>query len=221
MDDIKSHLKDISEIRSLMEQSTKFISLSGLSGISAGLIALLGVVAAFFFIDGLTVIQSVPEYASWEGYWAVSGMSDYDFWFLLLDGFVILALALGFSSLFSIRMAKKRGLPVWNKSGWHMLSNLMIPLIAGGFFVLIQLYHGSAKYVGATTLIFYGLALLNAGKYTLKEIRYLGLMQIILGLIAAIWVEGVIPIWAFGFGILHIVYGIIMYFKYEREGDSG
>jgi hypothetical protein len=65
-------------------------------------------------------------------------------------------------------------------------------------------------------LIFYGLALLNASKYTLKEIRYLGMSEICLGLIASAWVQFGIVFWGIGFGMLHIIYGTFMYFKYEK-----
>ena len=66
-------------------------------------------------------------------------------------------------------------------------------------------------------LIFYGLALINSSKYTFFEIRYLGIAEIVLGLIASVFVSSGLILWAAGFGLLHIIYGIIMYYKYERK----
>ena len=70
--------------------------------------------------------------------------------------------------------------------------------------------------VAPTTLLFYGLALYNAGKYTLDEIRYLGVSEIILGLLGCIFIGYGLMFWALGFGVLHIVYGFMMWWKYER-----
>ena len=102
-----------------------------------------------------------------------------------------------------------------------MIWNMMVPLAAGGIFCFIQVWKGSVIWISSTTLIFYGMALLNASKFTLKEIRWLGISEIVLGLICAAWVGAGLLCWAIGFGILHILYGIIMYFKYEREGNPG
>ena len=98
-----------------------------------------------------------------------------------------------------------------------LLINLFVPLVVGGIFVLILIWHGAAFIISATTLIFYGLALINASKYTVHDIRYLGISQVIIGLIAAIDVGNGIIYWALGFGLMHIIYGSIMYYKYERK----
>ncbi|MGE5429024.1 MAG: hypothetical protein ACM3O8_14110, partial [Methylococcaceae bacterium] len=65
-------------------------------------------------------------------------------------------------------------------------------------------------------LIFYGLALVNAGKFTLSEVHYLGITEIVLGLMAAVFINWGLLFWALGFGVMHIVYGMMMYYKYER-----
>jgi hypothetical protein len=59
--------------------------------------------------------------------------------------------------------------------------------------------------------------LINASKYTFNDIRYLGFCEIILGLGAAVYVGYGLYFWALGFGILHIIYGAMMYYKYERK----
>ena len=98
-----------------------------------------------------------------------------------------------------------------------MLFNFMIPLITGGIFSLTLLSQGFYGFVAPATLIFYGLALVNGGKHTLNDIKYLGLSEIAVGLVALYFVGYGLLFWAFGFGILHIIYGTVMYFKYDRN----
>ena len=114
------------------------------------------------------------------------------------------------------RSAKKNGQTIWDATAKRMLINLMIPLVTGGFFCMILLMHGLIGLVAPVTLIFYGLALINGSKYTLDDIRYLGICEIILGLLASIFIGYGLLFWAIGFGVLHIVYGMLMYNKYER-----
>ena len=92
----------------------------------------------------------------------------------------------------------------------------MIPLITGGLFCLALLYHGLAGLVAPATLVFYGLALVNASKYTLHDIRNVGYCEIVLGLASLFFLGYGLEVWVIGFGILHIIYGSLMYWKYER-----
>ena len=137
--------------------------------------------------------------------------------FFALDALLVLGLSLGVGFFFTQRKAKKAGLKVWDKTAKLMLVNLFIPLLAGGAFCLIMLHHGVVPFVAPATLVFYGLALLNASKYTFNDIRYLGISEIVLGLIALYFIDYGLLFWAIGFGVLHIIYGTAMYFKYERE----
>jgi hypothetical protein len=198
MDKIDDHLKDLSEIRSMMEKSSKFLSLSGLSGISAGLVALAG----SFFI--LQKFREVKEYGVTEGL---------PVYFISLSVIVLFA-ALALAVFFTIRNAKKKNLPVWTVTTKYLLASLFIPLAAGGLFSLVLWYRGIPELIFSSTLIFYGLALLNASRFVMNEIRYLGITEIILGLIAGMTYGFVF--WVVGFSIMHIVYGIYTYFKYEK-----
>jgi len=198
MDKIDDHLKDLYEIRSMMEKSAKFLSLSGLSGISAGIIALIG----SFFV--LQKFREVKETGVTEGLPI----------FYISLACIVLVLALGSAIYFTTRNAKKKNLPVWTIAAKYLLMSLFVPLAAGGFFSFILWYRGVPELIFSATLLFYGLALLNASRYVMNEIRYLGLIEIILGLIAGIS-YGLI-IWTIGFGVMHIIYGIYMYLKYEK-----
>jgi hypothetical protein len=197
---IEDRLKDISDIRSMMEQSSKFLSLSGLSGISAGIVGIAAAVIALNFSSAAGKESS-----------GSNGVVLF-----LIGSVLTLIAALSLAAYFSLRMARKKELPVWSPATKSLLVNLFIPLAVGGLFCLILVYHNIPFLIAPSMLIFYGLALLNASKYTLKEIRYLGMSEICLGLIASIWVQFGIVLWGIGFGILHIVYGTFMYFKYEK-----
>lgn len=204
MAQIQDHLRDLSEIRNLMEQHSKFLSLSGLSGVSAGLVALLGVGLAWWqlghpwiFSDTVLVQAAKLEV-------------------LLYIAALVLLAAVSLAVLFSLRLARKRGLPTWNNTAKRLLTSLALPLVVGGAFCAVQLLHGSIIWVPACMLLFYGLALLNASKHTIPEIRLLGYCELVLGLACAAWYEGALLFWAAGFGVLHVGYGIFMYLKYER-----
>lgn len=205
----ETYIDDLKEIRSMMEKSSRFISLSGLSGISAGLVALVGAVVAWWYIQNNfgTSMYSMRN---------ITSIDLKDLVFLLMDAGIVLVLALACAAYFAMRKARLQNLPVWNKAAELTFVNLMIPLAAGGIFCLFLFYYNLYLLIAPATLIFYGLALLNASKFTLHEIRYLGITEIILGLIAMAIPGYSLIFWSLGFGILHIVYGAVMYFRYER-----
>ena len=209
----KKQLENLNEIRNLMEKSSRFLSLSGLSGISAGIIALAGAAVAFFYLDYDQRYFDVNRYFIDR----MAMKTHYRMDFLILDAVVILALALTAGLYFTRRKAKKRGLRMWDSTAKRLIVNLFIPLGTGGIFCLILLFHGIFFLVAPVTLLFYGLALFNASKYTLPELRYLGISEMILGLAGSVFIGYGLIIWAVGFGILHIIYGAFMYWKYERE----
>jgi hypothetical protein len=208
MEEQTNHLNTLNDIRSLMEKSTKFISLSGLSGIFSGTFALIGAWVAKSYISTLTK----DDYSK-----MMDGTLNHEFYlYFILIGGSVLTLSLGFGVYFTIRKARKNKVKVWDKTSQRLFINLALPLISGGLFCLILGYHGLIGLIAPVTLIFYGLALLNASKYTLDEIRYLGICEIILGLVASIFIGYSLLFWAIGFGILHIIYGSVMYFRYEK-----
>lgn len=216
------HLETLTEIRSLMERSSKFLSLSGLSGIAAGIIALIGATVAYLYFD-MDLFRINFDYVSTGAIDEVSYRTSYTKWniapipFLLLDGFLVLVSALAFGFYFSMRKAKKQGSTFWDNTAKRLLINLSIPLVTGGIFALILLFKFNLlELIPPVTLIFYGLALINGSKYTLDELRTLGLCEIALGLIGTLFTAYALLFWAIGFGVLHIIYGLVMYQKYDR-----
>lgn len=179
--------EDIKAIRKLMEESTRFLSLSGLSGVIAGVTALAGALLAWLFIDQT---------------WSLAGVA-----------LIVLVISLSSAYFLSLKKARRDKKHFWTPVSRKMLLNLFIPLVTGGVLALIFLLQGNLQMVMPVFLIFYGLALVNASKFTLGEIFFLGLFEIVTGLIVTIfpnlWLIG----WSVGFGLLHIVYGLVMYGK--------
>ena len=202
----EKHQEDLVHIRSMMERSSRFISLSGLSGVFAGLSALLGGV----YVYQLFKANGIEYFEDNHQLYSTSLITE-----LILTAFVILFFALAFGIFFTVRKSKKLNLPIWTSAIKNMLFNLAIPLIAGAVFCFALVYHQMFILVAPSTLIFYGLALLNAEKYTYSDIKYLGFSEVILGSIALFFVGYGLVFWILGFGILHIFYGLLLFKKYK------
>jgi hypothetical protein len=207
MKDVKEYEKDLASIRDIMEKSAKFISLSGLSGVLAGIYALSGAIAAYFIVH-----YPVSPFR----YRIYSATADQTLWKLILIAVLVLAASLITGLVLSNRKAKKHGLKLWSGASRKLLINLSIPLITGGLFIIIVLSTGHYGLAAPASLIFYGLALIQGSSNTYDEIRYLGFSEIALGLISAIYPGYGLMFWAVGFGVLHIFYGAIMYNTYDK-----
>jgi hypothetical protein len=203
-------IEDIKAIRKIMEESTRFLSLSGLAGVSAGITAIAGALLAYFFILDKGNI-------SYENYTSILSMHETVTlrWQLMAVAAIVLVVSVLFALYFSVNKAKKEGKNFFTPISRRMLANLLIPLVTGGIFILVLLFQNIIGLIIPCFLIFYGLALVNAGKFTFSEIFYLGIFEIITGLVAAFVPEWGLIFWVIGFGILHIVYGLAMYRKYE------
>lgn len=197
---------DLSHIRQMMERSSRFISLSGLSGVFAGLTALIGAVYVYFIFqrEGFSYFDIETK---------IYGSALVKELFFV--GLVILIIAILCGYFFTARKSKKKNLKIWDTTTKRLLINFSIPLVAGGIFCLGLLFHHLFVFIAPVTLIFYGLALVNAERYTLTDVKYLGLLEIGLGLISVFFLGWGLLFWALGFGVLHIVYGIVMYRKYD------
>jgi hypothetical protein len=208
MSEQNQHLEAIHDIRRIMQRSSRFISLSGLSGIAAGVWALIG---AYFAYDWF-----------WEYYvqYNAAGYTGQTFRKLTTNLFLLAGAVLCASLLsafyFTWRRATKNKQPLWDHTSKKLAINTAIPLITGGLFILAMLQYNDWKFIAPASLIFYGLALVNGSKYTLSDIRYLGFCEIILGVINTQYIGYGLYFWAIGFGVLHIIYGFAMWWKYER-----
>lgn len=211
MKENQSHLDALQDIRNIMDKSTRFISLSGLSGVAAGIFAIIGACVASVQLDVPFFVKTADAYLSRDISNEFNVIS-----FVIIDAVLVLLGAVASGLFFTIRKSKSNKQSIWSSSSKRLLIHLLIPLIAGGLFSLILVYQGIFVLIVPTMLLFYGMALINASKFTLHDIKYLGLIEIILGLFSALFLGYGLLFWTLGFGVLHIVYGSIMYFKYEK-----
>lgn len=203
--DNQKYAEDIKEIRDIMNRTTRFISLSGLSGVSTGITALAGAWLSY---------QWVFKDRDYLVHHAVEMESN------LFTGLIFIALATLISAIvaavfFTRRKAMKQNQRVFGIPSKQLLLNLSIPLVAGGFYCLLVLLKGYVGILPSLTLIFYGLALINGSKHTLTEIRNLGMIQILLGLLAYQFIDYSLLLWALGFGLIQMLYGFIIHMKYR------
>ncbi len=206
------YLEDITEIKNIMNRSSRFISLSGLSGVLAGIYALIGAALAYTRLK----MMSSANYEGLSGrsssLWGTDVIRDLS---LIAGAVVVLAAVTGF--LMTLRKSKRSGEKIWDATSKRLVVNFFIPLISGGIFCLVLIQYGLPGLVAPATLIFYGLACINASKYTMGDVRYMGLAFLLIGLISTQFIGYGLYFWALGFGIFHILYGSMMYFKYDRN----
>ncbi len=204
MKDQQDYVQDIAEIRSMMERSSKFLSLSGWAGIMAGIYALAGAYIANNFLgyqpDQLVQSESLAP----------------DLWNVVLLALVVLILAVGTAIYLSYKKASRRGEKAWNATSRRMIANMAVPLVVGGILILVLLAKGFVGLMAPLTLLFYGLALYTASRFTYDDIKFLGLIQMGLGLAGSYFIAYGLLFWTIGFGVVHIVYGTYMHFRYER-----
>ncbi len=204
--DKKDYLKDISEIKDIMNRSTRFMSLSGISGILAGVYALIG---------GFIAYKLLLDYGRSMYGSSVLPLSILE---LILIGIAIVVAFLSILTayLFTKRKAKKNNEKIWTTASKQLMSSFLVPMFIGGLFTLLLIYRGYYGLIAPITLIFYGLALINASKYTLSLVKYLGLFEVVLGLLAMLFFGNGLLFWILGFGVLHILYGTLIYFKFDK-----
>jgi hypothetical protein len=186
---------ELSSIRNLMERSTRFISLSGLAGVLAGVYALAGTYIAYEIMNGSYIDTFNP---------------------LLMLALAVLTLSVLTGIGMTVRQASKMKEKVWNPISRKLIANMVLPLVTGGLFILTLIIKEQYDLIAASMLIFYGLALVAASQFTFSDVKWLGIFEIVLGLLAASAPEYSLWLWAFGFGVLHILYGSIMHFKYKQ-----
>jgi hypothetical protein len=214
MSEKEQSLQELQHIKNMMERSSRFISLSGLSGIAAGICALIGAYVSYDYVMGNKdyMISRAGEIGS-PGYEYEIIFNNKLFWIAAAT----FAAAVISAFIFTWLKSKRQGIPMWGNVAFRLFINVSIPLLVGGIYLFRLIHFGTFGLVAPGCLIFYGLALVNASKYTLAEVRWLGYFQIILGVINLQFIGLGIYFWALGFGVLHIIYGAYMWYKYERN----
>ena len=210
-----SPIDDLKHIRQMMEESSKFLSLSGLSGVAVGTVALIGAAIAHFHILDSGALKYDEYLRVLPGYYNKGIRFS-----LIFLALVILAAAITSAWYISYRKSRKLHVVFWTPSTKNMVFGLLSILVTGGLFCLILIYHGYFRIIASVMLLFYGIALINASKYSKHDIKTLGYAEIILGLLSAFWLHYGLLFWTVGFGLVHIVYGIMMYMKYDLKTNE-
>ena len=210
MDNSTQPLETLHDIKRMMERSSRFISLSGWSGISAGICALVGA-----WIAHLRIVHYYQaEYKKVGG--AINELK-YD---LILIAFLTFVTALILATFFTFIRSKKEGVAIWGSAARRLMWNTFLPLATGAILIWHIIEISGYELVAPSCLIFYGLALVNGSKYTIGEVRWLGYAEIILGIINLRVPDRGIFFWTLGFGVFHVIYGFAMWWKYERVVGS-
>ncbi|MDR2475649.1 MAG: hypothetical protein LBD45_07300 [Bacteroidales bacterium] len=193
-------LDTLKDIRQMMEKSTKCLSLSGLSGIFIGIYAIAGA-------------YGIQQYLNDSGLRSVGLLEQYIF------GIALAVLVLSILTAFALSewRARKSGQSIFNKTARKMLTDLFIHLLPGGALSIAMGLSAHTEFITSVMLICYGLALISAAKFTFKNVLYLGYSLLTLGVINCFFTGYSLLLWTVGFGVLHIIYGVVMYFKYDSQ----
>jgi len=204
---MNKHLEDIKHIRQMMERSSKFLSLSGLSGVFSGITALVGVYLGSWYYQHQ---KTLPEY-----FIEIDKQL-----YIFFTALAILVISIAGSIVFSWMKIKKDKSKINFSVLRNTLYSICVPLITGGIVTIHFLFRGEYETAAACTLIFYGLSLVSASKYTFTEVQYLGLFEILLGMTVMLTGRYALWAWCIGFGICHIAYGTYMYFTYDLKKND-
>lgn len=207
-----SPLEALNDIKRLMERSSRYAALSGKSGIIVGVFALISTIISYTILDTNPFDQRLyTDILLTDGRMELSMLKSLLFNYgttLIISFFVAMWLA--------DKKAKRNQEKSWDSTAKRMLLNFSIPLLSGGLFCFLLFLRNDLDLILPCTLVFYGLALLNASRYTVDEINSLGIFLLVFGIIGSFFTNLGILLWALGFGVFHIIYGIILHYKYEK-----
>ena len=116
--------EDLREIRQMMERSSRFLSLSGSSGIGIGFLAMVFVgwqvsKGNMSFLDQQNFDVTTP---AWEEF--------------ILGSLTLFGVCLVLSMGFTLRRTKKKGLKVWTSSTRNILGAIGLPMMVGALIML-------------------------------------------------------------------------------------
>ena len=208
--------KDISLIKNLMEKSSKFSNLSGYAIATTGLLALLGAVFVYFDL-GISISEKYISYAE-----LINQTGNANSIYTKIKLLVIIASLILLTSLLILYVTAKikserHDINLFNSSFSRALKSLFIPVLSGGIFCGFLILHKMYGLVAPATLIFYGLGLISASKYSYNELELLGYLELLLGTIASYYMGSGLLFWMIGFGIGHIVLGVFIHYKYDKK----
>jgi hypothetical protein len=204
-------LQDVQDIKRMMQRSSRFTSLSAWSFVGAGAVALISAAIGRY-------IFFVPYYRSYNtrGTFIASDFAELKTQLIGL-AFATLLVAGGVAALFTWFKARRQGQSLWEYSSRQAAWQFAVPMVAGAVFLLGMLQYDEWRFVAPGCLLFYGLSMVAASRFTLGAVRWLGFGMILLGLINLFYIGYGMYFWTIGFGALHIVFGLLVWLRYERK----
>ncbi|MCL5104062.1 MAG: hypothetical protein M1133_08105 [Armatimonadetes bacterium] len=184
-------------IREVMERSARYTNFSGLSGIIAGTLALIGCAATLSLAYRGLYEPYIGWYvAIWVGVFVVSIAQDF---------------------YLAQRKARKMGQRFLTPATLQIVKAVLPGVFVGLVISLVCLHQGSIDAIPAVWALGHGTALCAAGMFTVREVRIFGALQLLTGAVGLVWLSG--PISSFyllgvSMGLYHIGFGLWMSRKY-------
>ena len=210
MDPLEEQLEALRDIRNMMQYSKKFDHISGKAGIVVGSLALVIVASTYWLLE---ISPLTPHYYNYL--YAESGKHNNVWWQLMGLYSFLLLVATWMGYHFAIKNAVQNGSDSFATPLRHLLRSTLYPLLSGGAVCLVLLYHQQEAWLAPLSLIFYGLAMVQAGQHSFSSLVILGIALILTGLFSAVFLPYALIGWAIGFGLLHIIFGSYIYYRYK------
>lgn len=202
------YIQQISDIRKIITERTKFKALSGISGILAGCYAIIGAWIAYRIIYNSNDIL----YSKFK-----AGYYSNDIGLLFLVAFIVLVASIATGIFFSWKKAKESGEKLFNKVAWKILGHFSIFMLSALVLLIATYLNGYYTLLAPICLLFYGLSLIHVSSFINSEVFGLGLSIVAIGLISLFFPGYGLLCWTLGFGLMHMIYGFMMWYKYDRN----
>ena len=207
--------EELASIRNMMEKSSKFSNLSGLSIFFTGLLTIIAASVIYFDI-GFSYSDVEISYSQLINNEGSKENLEQKIRLLSLIASVILILSLLILYVTASKKTKKEGIKLFNPTFKRTARSLVVPLVSGGVFSFFLIYNHMYGLVAPATLIFYGLGLIAASRNSYDELEVLGYVELVLGILASYFMGAGLLFWVIGFGLGHIVFGSYLHFKYDK-----
>jgi hypothetical protein len=184
--DLREAREDLRVIRQVMERSTRYSTLSGLSGVLVGLVAVMGA----FVTRALPHIYTHPLRlgAIW---------------------FIVLLLAVGIDFGRNKRRAALVGKRVVSPLGVHIIGAALPAFFAGAVFTAFCALHHLLPDIWGVWMLCYGLAICAVGLYSVRPVSYLGGAFVLAGALTLLLpITQPLDMMWITFGGFHVFYGL-------------
>ena len=174
-------LEHLEVIRETLERSTAFTAVSGWGYVGMGATALLASYVAL----------RQPTIEAWLAVWL---------------GEALVAVTIALVAMHG--KASRLKTPILSLPGRRLFVGLLPALFAGGVMTLALVRSGDTRQISGVWLLLYGVAVMQAGAFSVRTIPVMGAVFILIGAIALplpwFWANVMLAV---GFGLVHIAFG--------------